>query len=141
MQRRPLLLGTLALVAVVAAGLVLAVALPVDDPPAPSDPESDLYRTLAAAGFDDAVVTVSDERVLVRYNHPEGENLTEARRFVVRRAAAAAPGTSAVVVQVYRDYEPYQEVTVPTATVQAYNRGAVPASELAAETTVRTADG
>lgn len=91
--------------------------------PTPSQANTDLYRQLAGAGFQDAVVDVNEERVFVRYNVPENVSVETTELFVSRTAARSAPDTDSIVLEVYQEFEPVERVVVATADVMAFVRG------------------
>lgn len=118
-MKRAVLGGIVIVLALVAVGL--GVAGPASsDTIEPNERDSELYASLADAGVSDAVVEISDEHVLVRYEVPDGMNRTESLEIVLRKSAAAAPNTQVLVVQVYDGYEPALQATVETSVVLAY---------------------
>lgn len=93
-------------------------------------PENEaLYSVLANVGIDDALVDVTDERVLVRYNLPEGKDPEAARYFVLGTAAHVAPYSKRIIIQTYRDMEPLEEASVATADVIRIMSKANPTAE------------
>ena len=74
-----------------------------------------LYAALVDAGIEDAVVDITDERALIRYNLlPANLNKEATRQYILRASAIIAPETDKIVIQTYVNYEPGEEITVNT---------------------------
>lgn len=131
-------LGVVALVVVVGVGALAALPAPGFEPAAAN---SAIHARLAAAGFDDAVVDVTDERVLVRYTVPANVSRRRAALIALRAAADVAPGADRIVLQVYEAGEPVEQVTVETWWVHEYDDGALTVDELEGHYAVVPAGG
>ena len=75
-----------------------------------------LYAALVDAGIEDAVVDITDERALIRYNLllPATLNKEATRQYILSASAIIAPETDKIVIQTYVNYEPGEEITVNT---------------------------
>ncbi|QLC50580.1 hypothetical protein HWN40_10225 [Methanolobus zinderi] len=82
-----------------------------------------IYESLTFQGIDDAVVEVTDEQVLVRYDQPSVKSDTDALLtwlYIMGVAAETAPDTELVIIEMYDGNDPLYEVTVQTADIQDY---------------------
>ena len=127
------------LLAIAIAGVVV-VLYPEEPAPTPSEQNTHLYTTLARAGIPDAVVDITDERALVRYEVPANATVRSSEWFVLARTAAAAPDSQLVVLQVYEDGRPVEQVTVETQAIKAFSDGELHLEELEVRMDVVTAD-
>ena len=116
------------MIGLVGGGLVVAIAVglillpgPEDTPLSPSNTNSELYAELASAGIVDAVVDVTEDRVLIRSQIPPGTTRAESVEVILTNAAAVAPQTETIIVQLYEGDEPVEQLTVETAVVTQYN--------------------
>lgn len=105
---------------------VLAIALYILSLPSQPEPEiipnplnTELYIALASVGIEDAVVDITPERALVRYNLPENMS-KESVNYYIMGAAAAITNSSKIVIQVYENFTPLEEVVVNTDDVLAF---------------------
>ena len=105
---------------------VLAIALCILSLPSQPEPEiipnplnTELYLALASVGIEDAVVDITPERALVRYNLPENMS-KESVNYYIMGAAAAITNSSKIVIQVYENFTPLEEVIVSTEDVLAF---------------------
>jgi aspartate 1-decarboxylase len=79
-----------------------------------------LYSALANMGIEDAVVDVTQDKVLVRYNLPANMDMDTVSYYVMGAAAQAAPDSKEIILQVYEDMQPVKEVTVNTSDVISF---------------------
>jgi len=77
----------------------------------PSPLNTKLYTILASAGIEDAVVDITDERALVRYNLPKDVNKEDALQFVVIEVAKISDSNK-IIIQIYDNFTPLEEVNV-----------------------------
>jgi hypothetical protein len=134
-MNRRLLIGVLVVVGIGVAGVSTLPAPGFD----PSTANTEVHVRLAAAGFTDDVVDVTDERVLIRYTVPANFTRRTAALFVLRTAADVVPTVDRIVLQVYEDGRPVEQVSVETAMVHEYNDGRRSADSLLQEATVTPA--
>lgn len=87
-----------------------------------------LYSLLYEMGLN-PLVDVTEERVLVRYNLPEGMN-EETYYRVLAYSARVAPNSREIIVQIYKDYSPYLEVRANTQDVLSWIEGKISRNEL-----------
>lgn len=87
-----------------------------------------LYSLLYGMGLN-PLVDVTEERVLVRYNLPEGMN-EETYYRVLAYSARVAPNSKEIIVQIYKDYSPYLEVRANTQDVLSWIEGKISRDEL-----------
>jgi len=87
-----------------------------------------LYSLLYGMGLN-PLVDVTEERVLVRYNLPEGMN-EETYYRVLAYSARVAPNSREIIVQIYKDYSPYLEVRANTQDVLSWIEGKISRDEL-----------
>ena len=106
--------------------VTLAIALYVLSLPTQPEPEiapdplsTELYLTLASAGIHDAVVDVTEERALIRYNLPENVSKESVNYYIIGATAAIA-NSSRIVIQVYDNFTPLEEVEVSRDDVLAF---------------------
>ena len=78
-----------------------------------------LYAALVAVGIEDAIVDITDERALIRYNLPPNLNAEATWYYIISASAIIAPETEKIIIQTYVNYEPREEVTVNTTDVIA----------------------
>lgn len=90
---------------------------------------SRLYSELAERGFEDVVVDINDDRALVRYDVPE-EMDVERSKMVVMGETSDIAGSRKIVLQVYQDFEPVEEVQVSAADVDLFKNGKISYSDL-----------
>lgn len=104
----------------VAAVLLVGVAYLAFVPPPTATPENEeLYSALQSAGIEDALVDVTDDRVLVRYDRPAGYDVRATNYLVLGAAAEAAPYTERVVVECYEGSTRVERVSANTGDVLA----------------------
>ena len=104
----------------VAAVLLVGVAYLAFVPPPTATPENEeLYSALQSAGIEDALVDVTDDRVLVRYERPAGYDVRATNYLVLGAAAEAAPYTERVVVECYEGSTRVERVSANTGDVLA----------------------
>lgn len=118
--------------------LVVGAALFLLTRPSPSEPFYEAteantrgYDMLAAGGLQDAVVDITAERALARYNEPEGVDPEATWIFVMQTLATVAPDTPIAVVQRYADFSPVEEIIAEVADVLAYLEGDITVEEFA----------
>lgn len=85
---------------------------------------TELYSSLAEQGFEDTVVDINPERTLVRYNVPEGMDV-ERSEMLVLGAVSKTSNSSRIVLQVYKGFEPLEEVEVDIKTVEKFVDGRI----------------
>lgn len=113
-------MGKRTIVLLTIVGIALTVGYLAFVPPKTAKPENEeLYSALASAGIDEALVDVTDDIALVRYNLPEGRDEEAVTYFVLGAAAGAAPHTGKIIVQSYSDSTPISEVTANTGDILA----------------------
>lgn len=129
--------GLAIVIFLVAAAVIVAATLFVLGQPVepegqitPSEANSRVFAGLAQEGIDGAVVDVTQERAFVRYEVPENSSVEESELLVTRVVAAEAPNASSVVLEVYRDFEPVEEVTVSMETAERFGDDEISAEEL-----------
>lgn len=106
--------GAVAAVLIVSAGYLAFV------PPPTASPENEaLYSALQSAGIDEALVDVTDDRVLVRYELPAGYDEEATTYLVLGAAAEVAPHTERIVVERYDGSTRLGRVTAKTGDVLA----------------------
>ncbi|RLG39170.1 MAG: hypothetical protein DRN91_00585 [Candidatus Alkanophagales archaeon] len=74
---------------------------------------------MTSVGIEDAIVDITDERALVRYNLPENMS-KESVNYYIMGAAAAITNSSKIVIQVYENFTPLEEIVVSTEDVLAF---------------------
>lgn len=96
----------------------------------PSRDDSAVYTRLAASGIADAVVDVTDDRALIRYEVPENASVDRSKYAVIGIVATTTANQSVtahdpdrIVVQVYEDYDPVEELRVETEIARRYAAG------------------
>ena len=90
-----------------------------------------LYAALVAVGIEDAIVDITDERALIRFNLPNNLNKGATWYYIMSASAAIAPETDKIIIQTYENYERREEVTVNTTDVIAvsYTHLTLPTTE------------
>ncbi|MGD9778418.1 hypothetical protein [Methanomethylovorans sp.] len=82
-----------------------------------------IYESLAFQGIDDAIVEVTEEQVLVKYDQPPVRSDTDALLiwlYIMGAAAETAPYTDKIIIEMYDGTEELYEVTVQTSDIQDY---------------------
>ncbi|WMW23129.1 hypothetical protein RE476_04685 [Methanolobus mangrovi] len=82
-----------------------------------------IYESLAFQGIDDAIVEVTEEHVLVKYDQPPVKSDTDALIiwfYIMGIAAETAPDTDEVIIEMYDGTEPLYEVTAQTSDIRDY---------------------
>jgi len=104
--------------------------------PSPREPEAipdplnhELYLKLTNMGIKDAVVDITKERVLIRYNLLKSMNKSSVNYEIMRNAATIAD-SGKIVIQVYKDFKPLEEIVASREDVLAYMNGAISYKEL-----------
>jgi len=122
------------LIAVLAvAGVLVIVALlayflkPVAAPSPDTDVEvkeanSLILSDLRDLGLTDVLVDVTDEQVLIRFNEPQG---FANRSAVMAMAASDAPWTQYIMLQVFSNYQPKEQLIVNTSLALEYGNGQI----------------
>jgi hypothetical protein len=125
----------MALVVLLGIAVILLLALLLwPSPSAAPEPELKEANTvilggLSGLGISDALVDVNDERVLVRYNEPPG---FANRSAIMEIAASNAPLTDQIILQVFDNFEPKQQVVADTSMVLSYTDGGISEEEFLA---------
>jgi len=88
-----------------------------------------LYAALVAVGIEDAIVDITDERALIRFNLPNNLNKEATWYYIMSASAAIAPETDKIIIQTYENYERREEVTVNTTDVIALINGSITMEE------------
>jgi len=88
-----------------------------------------LYAALVAVGIEDAIVDITDERALIRFNLPNNLNKEATWYYIMSASAAIAPETDKIIIQTYENYERREEVTVNTTDVMALINGNITMEE------------
>lgn len=99
------------------------------EPVTPYPLNTELYLALASVGIEDAVVDITEERALIRYNLPENMS-KEAVNYYIMGAAATITNSSKILIQVYENFTPLEEVIVSTEDVLAFMNGTITYEEL-----------
>ena len=106
---------------------VLVVVLLILSIPTPKEPEiqpnplnTQLYNTLSELGIEDAVVDVTAERTVVRYNLPENMSKEDAEISIMQVAAEISINSGKIIIQTYENFKPVEEVIVGTNDVLAF---------------------
>lgn len=89
-----------------------------------------VYQAFAAAGFTDVMADVTPERALVRYNVPEGVVPQASWFYAFTVLTVQAPHSEEVVLEVHRDFQPFQRVSVPMDVLLQVVGGEMDAQEL-----------
>jgi len=116
---------------VVSIAILVFLSLPSPrEPEAISDPlNHELYLKLTNMGIKDAVVDITEERVLIRYNLLKSMNKSSVNYEIMRNAATIAD-SGRIIIQVYEDFKPLEEIVVSREDVLAYMNGAISYKEL-----------
>jgi len=116
---------------VVSIAILVFLSLPSPrEPEAISDPlNHELYLKLTNMGIKDAVVDITEERVLIRYNLLKNMNKSSVNYEIMRNAATIAD-SGRIIIQVYEDFKPLEEIVVSREDVLAYMNGAISYKEL-----------
>ena len=106
---------------------VLVVVLLILSIPTPKEPEiqpnplnTQLYNTLSELGIEDAVVDVTAERTVVRYNLQENMSKEDAEISIMQVAAEISINSGKIIIQTYENFKPVEEVIVGTNDVLAF---------------------
>jgi len=126
-MKKKLLIG----LAVVLAFVIIILSLPTQPEPeiTPNPLNTGLYLALASVGIEDAVVDITPERALIRYNLPANMS-KESANYYIMGAAATIANSSKIVIQVYENFMPVEEVVVSTEDVLAFINGTISYKEL-----------
>lgn len=117
----------------------LALFWPASSASLEADPTAtEITVDLAEKGIEDAVVDVSDERALVRYNLPTDMSTEESWVVVLEELLQHAPSSDVAVLQVYEDGEPTQEIEADMDDVEAYFDARISWQEFRERITVRS---
>lgn len=118
-RRKRFLIPVGFLVVLALAVVVLGQPRAVEPAPAADAATSAIAARLAAAGITEALVDATPERVLVRYEVPEGAQPAATMYFILGAAYGAAPGAGKVVLQMFDAGAPQEEVVAAMADVRA----------------------
>lgn len=127
LEDHPVLVVGVGILVVVAGGLWI-LSGPTgtgEEPIEASEQNTELYGKLAASGIQDALVDVTEERALIRYNQPANMTRSSSVHIAMGSAAQVAPNSSEIVVEVYEDFEPAVTATVTTDDVLAFLDGEI----------------
>ncbi len=114
---RKLIVVFLVLIALVAMVTFLYLPAPSEEEINPDPLNNELYSELMRIGIRDAVVDITDERALIRYNLPEGMSREDTELSIMKAAATIAPDSDKIVIQTYENFKPVEEVTIGTSDV------------------------
>ncbi len=116
---------------VVLIGAFLFLSQPQErvDAPQVKEVNSEVYAQLRSNGISDAVVDVTSERALVRYELPDDMEKDQATYLVLGFISSANVSSNEAVVQVYDDYEPVEEWRVSVNSLETYQQGNLTFSE------------
>ncbi len=136
-----IVIGLVVLIALVVGGLwaysQLAVRPAPEQPVAASTENTPVYQALAAGGIDEAMVDVTPERALVRYNLPSGMAEEVSWAYALAVLSAMAPGSGQAVIQVYQDFTPRTELTVALSDVSARLAGRLSPEDFEARLSIK----
>lgn len=110
-----------------------------EQPAAGSGDNTRVFQALAAGGIDDALVGITPERALVRYNLPQGMEEAASWAYALAVLSSVAPQSVQAVVQVAHDFEPRTEISVPMVDVLAMLAGRMSAAQFEELVSVRRA--
>lgn len=132
-RKRKILIGAgvILLVAMMAI-IILARPVVLQDVPTAQEANARIFDLLVSGGVTESMVDVTPERVLVRYNLPvdaEAHDEEWAFWFTVGAVHEVAPDSAFLVLQVYRDFEPVEEVTMAMADVTELLAGTIDQEE------------
>ena len=99
-----------------------------------------IYEALAFQEIDDAIVEVTSDRVLIKYDQPPVESDADALLtwlHMMGVAAESAPDTVNIVIRMYADNEPLFESTVLTDDVLAFTESRITVDEFRTRVNVR----
>ncbi len=128
-----IIIGILVLLVLALGGLWAYSSLAVR--PAPEEPavaaaaNTSVFQAMAAGGIDNAVVDITPERALVRYNLPQGMDEAASWAYALTVLSSVAPYSQQAVVQIYQDFAPKTEVNVGMADVVAMMEGRLTAEQ------------
>lgn len=116
----------------------LALFWPASSMSIGADPvATEIAADLAEEGIDDALVDVTDERALVRYDPPSDMNTEESWLVVLDSLQANAVDSEMAVLQVYDTGDPRQEVEADMDDVESYFDARISWDELRNRMSVR----
>ena len=122
MRKRNILI--LAAVIFLVIGILYIVPSPKEEEVIPNPKNTELYTLLANVGIEDALVDITKDRALIRYELPENMS-KEASQYYIMLAAATITNSSKIVIQVYENFTPLEEVVVSTDDVLAFMNGTI----------------
>lgn len=105
------------LIAIIIMGILATISPTLSHPQSeitPNPINTELSSALAAVRIENAFVDVTDKRVLITYNAPKHMSTAAAQHYIISKAANAAPNSRRIVLQVYGDSIPFEEVVVDT---------------------------
>jgi len=109
-----------------------------EEPIRPNEANDKVYAGLVKLGIRDAVVDITPERALVRYNLPENMSKVEMRYHILWLIAGISPNSSKIVIQVYENFTPLEEVIVSTEDVLAFMNETITYEELQKRIEIRS---
>ena len=118
MKKKTIILVIIAIILLIAL-FILSFSTQPESEITPNPLNTELYLALASVGIEDAVVDITPERALVRYNLPENMS-KESVNYYIMGAAAAITNSSKIVIQVYESFTPLEEVIVSIEDVLAF---------------------
>lgn len=112
-----------------------------EEVPTPSTAETAIYRAMVNNSIPAAVVDISNETILVRYNVPPNRSREHTTYYVLGVASSVAPKSDRIRVEVYENFVPIEAVVVETTAVQAYRDDEVTFTELTSRVERRPLSG
>ena len=100
--------------------LILSIPTPKELEIQPNPLNTQLYNTLSELGIEDAVVDVTADRTVVRYNLPENMSKEDAEISIMQVAAEISINSGKIIIQTYENFKPVEEVIVGTNDVLAF---------------------
>lgn len=89
-----------------------------------------LYNQLSDAGIDGALVDVTDERALVRYDIDGDQSIEASQKAALTAAATVVTDDVPIVVETYQETDPVERLVLEPEDAAAYRDGELSPDEL-----------
>jgi len=104
-----------------------------DDSIQVNEKNTDLYAALVAAGINDAVVDITDERVLVSYNLPKLDDKEAYIYFTLGATSKLSHNSKEIIITEFSDLKAFEEVTVSMEDVKSFSSNTISEEEFMAK--------
>lgn len=120
--------GIIILLGFIVIGIIALLPYPSPEV-TPSNYSTEIYQDFTKVGIENVVVDTTKERVLVRYEVPNNLDRENSTKLVIQVVTTTVYDRP-VIIQIYEDFRPIEQLTVDIETIQEYNNGHISLDEV-----------